>query len=144
MIYERYKDTEKLIVDANELKLADDALVLIYHEDKWYDDVFVDLEGQDVSFEKLKPFIIFAAKNLAEMDVIAQKYSALHGDSRFVDDYEAAYIYLDVPDRIRLRYYGMTQNTEYDVVFQYINGEFTLKSFGMKKDIPPDWAILER
>ena len=64
MIYKRYKDADKLIVDADGLKLSDDALVLIYHEDKWYDDVLIDLEGQAVSFEKLKPYIIFAAKNL--------------------------------------------------------------------------------
>ena len=95
MIYKRYKDADKLIVDADGLKLSDDALVLIYHEDKWYDDVLIDLEGQAVSFEKLKPYIIFAAKNLAEMDVIAQKYSALHGDGRFVDGYEVTYVFLD-------------------------------------------------
>ena len=53
MIYKRYKDADKLIVDADGLKLSDDALVLIYHEDKWYDDVLIDLEGQAVSFEKL-------------------------------------------------------------------------------------------
>ena len=94
MIYKRYKDADKLIVDADGLKLSDDALVLIYHEDKWYDDVLIDLEGQAVSFEKLKPYIIFAAKNLAEMDVIAQKYSALHGDGRFVDGYEVTYVFL--------------------------------------------------
>ena len=84
MIYKRYKDADKLIVDADGLKLSDDALVLIYHEDKWYDDVLIDLEGQAVSFEKLKPYIIFAAKNLAEMDVIAQKYSCLLYTSRCV------------------------------------------------------------
>lgn len=143
MIHKRYKDTDKMVVDVDELKLSDDALVLIYHEDKWYDDVFIDLEGQAVSFEKLKPYIIFAAKNLAEMDAIAQKYSALHGDGRFVDGYEVAYVFLDAPDRIRLRYCGITQNTEFDVVFQYMNDEFSLKSFGMKKDIPSDWTTLE-
>ena len=142
MIYKRYKDADKLIVDADGLKLSDDALVLIYHEDKWYDDVLMDLEGQTVSFEKLKPYIIFAAKNLVEMDVIAQKYSALHGDGRFVDGYEVTYVFLDVPDRIRLRYCGINQNSEFDVVFQYIDGGFSLKSFGMKKDIPSNWATL--
>ena len=55
MIYKRYKDADKLIVDVDGLKMSDDALVLIYHEDKWYDDVLMDLEGQAVSFEKLKP-----------------------------------------------------------------------------------------
>lgn len=95
MIYKRYKDADKLIVDADGLKLSD-----------------------DVSFEKLKPYIIFAAKNLAEMDVIAQKYSALHGDGRFVDGYEVTYVFLDAPDRIRLRYCGINQNCF--LYFQYV------------------------
>ena len=82
------------------------------------DDVLIDLEGQAVSFEKLKPYIIFAAKNLAEMDVIAQKYSALHGDGRFVDGYEVTYVFLDAPDRIRLRYCGINQNCF--LYFQYV------------------------
>ena len=118
MIYKRYKDADKLIVDADGLKLSDDALGLIYHEDKWYDDVLIDLEGQAVRFEKLKPYIIFAAKNLAEMDVIAQKYSALHGGGRFVDGYEVTYVFLDAPDRIRLRYCGINQNCF--LYFQYV------------------------
>lgn len=139
MIYQRYKDSGKLITDVHELELTQNAQVLIYREDQWYDEVFVDLEGRAERFEELKPHIVFVAKNLSKMDAVAQKYSALHGNSRFADGFEIAYILLDAPDRIRLGYYGMRENTEFDVIFQRIDGELILKSFGMVKDIPVDW-----
>lgn len=136
MIHERYTDNSKLVMDINELKLTEDALVLIYYGDKRYDEVTVDLEGEESRYEELKPYIIFVAKNLCKMDCIAQKYSR---DSEFAHRYEVAYIRLNVKDIISLRYYGMIENTEFDVVFQYVNGDFILKSFGMVKNIPLNW-----
>lgn len=94
------------------------------------------LHGQAEIFEELKPMIIFVAENLCTMDGIAQKYD---DDDTFVDSYSIAYVYIDMPDRIKLTYYGSIENTEFDVVFQYTNSEFVLKSFGLKKDIQPDW-----
>ena len=123
-------------MDINELKLTEDALVLIYYGDKRYNEVTIDLEGEESKFEELKPYIIFVAKNLCKMDCIAQKYSR---DSEFAYRYEVAYICLNVKDIISLRYYGMIENTEFDVVFQYVNGDFILKSFGMVKNIPLNW-----
>lgn len=139
MIRKRYTDSSKLIVDVNELKLTKQDTVLIYCEDESHDEIAVNLGAQAEKFEELKPYIIFIAKNLCKMDSIAQRYTALHGNSSFADDYEIAYICLDAPDKIRLGYYGINENTEFDVVFQHINGDFILKSFGMVKDIPPDW-----
>ena len=77
MIYKRYKDADKLIVDADGLKLSDDALVLIYHEDKWYDDVLIDLEGQAVSFEKLKPYIMLSHRNIVHCMGTADSWMAM-------------------------------------------------------------------
>lgn len=139
MIYQRYKDSGKLITDVHELELTQNAQVLIYREDQWYDEVFVDLEGRAERFEKLKPHIVFVAENLSKMDAIAQKYSELHGNRSFADGFEVAYILLDAPDRIRLGYYGMRENTEFEVIFQRIDDALILKSFGMVKDIPVDW-----
>lgn len=136
LIHERYADNLKLVVDANELKLIDETQVLIYFGDKRYNEVTVDLEEEVSKFEELRPYIIFIAKNLCTMDCIAQKYS---GDSKFAYMYEVAYICFDVLDIISLRYYGMNENTEFDVVFQYLNGDFILKSFGMVKNIPLNW-----
>ena len=136
MLRERYNDSNRLITDENELQLSDEAEVMVYREGKWDDEIVVYLDGQTDKFEELKPFIVFVAENLCKMDYIAQKYDR---DSKFVDHYTVAYIRLDMPDKIKLTYYGMVENTEFDVVFQYMDGEFILKSFGMIKDIPYDW-----
>lgn len=139
MINKRYTDQEKLIINTEKLKLTDCTLVQIYHGDKWYGEVFIDLENSAAEFEKLKPHIVFVAEKLCEMDTIIQKYSIFRGDTRFADHYEIAYIYFDKPDRIRLTYYGTCVNTMFDVVFQYINNKFILKSSGSVENIPPDW-----
>ncbi len=80
--------------------------------------------------------IVFIAENLCKMDYIAQKYTR---DNKFAYSYMVAYIYIEIPDRVKLTYYGTIQNTEFDVTFQHINSEFILKSFGMVKDIQPNW-----
>ena len=139
MIQKRYEDSTKLIVDANELELTGTAQVLVYREDKWYDEITVDLQGQEEKFEELKPLIVYAAQNLCKMDVIAQRYSALHGDSKFVEGYKVAYICLGALEEISVYYYGMRENTEFEVIFQRVGDELLLKSFGMTKNIPPDW-----
>lgn len=140
MIQKRYADETRLTLDANELKLTDGTLVRIYEEDKWYDEVCIDLKESAAKFEELKPYLIFIAKNLCKMDAIVQKYySSLKKNTSFADGYEVAYLCLDEPDGIRLTYYGTHENTEFDVIFQHINDEFILKSFGMVKNIPPDW-----
>lgn len=139
MIRKRYIDEKKIIVDANKLKLTDSTLVQIYQEDKWYNEVYFDLEESTSKFERLKPYIMFIAKNICNMDIIVQKYFALHRNTRFADNYEVAYIYLNNPAGIRLTYYGIHENTQFDVLFEYINNEFILKSCGMVKNIPSDW-----
>lgn len=136
LIHKRYTDILKLVTDIDELKLIQGTQVLIYRGDKWYDEVTVDLEGQKEQFEKLRPYIVSITKNLCEMDSIAQKYSR---DSKFAFNYQIACIHLSAPDIISMRYFGMIENTEFDVVFQHINGNFILKSFGMVNNIPPDW-----
>ena len=123
----------------NELELINETQVLVYHEDKWYNEVIVDLEGQEEKFIELKSHIVFIAKNLCKLDSMAQHYSVLHGDSKFVDDYEIAYIRLVELDEVSLTYYGIQENTEFDVVFQCVDSGFLLKSFGSIKNIASDW-----
>lgn len=138
MAYRRYNDENRLITDRDQLQLTNGTEVVIYSEDAFHEDIVVDLEGQADRFEELKPLIVFAAANLCEMDCVAQEYD---GDEQFADHYEAAYVSLDAPDRIRITYFGACENTEFDVVFQRVNNDLVLKSFGMAKDIAPDWYI---
>lgn len=139
MIKKRYTDTAQLITNIDKLELTDAGEVLIYCGDKWYDEVTVNLEGEEEKFEELKPMIAHVAKNLWKIDLIAQRYDTLYGDGKFFYSYEVAYICFSTLDEISVRYYGMQVNTEFDVVFQCANDEFRLKSFGMRKNIPPDW-----
>lgn len=139
MIQKRYTDTAKLITNIDKLKLTDAGEVLIYCGDKWYGEVTVNLEGKEEKFEELKPAIVYIAENLWKIDLIAQKYSNLRGDSKFAYSYEMVYICLNTLDEISVRYYGMQMNSEFDVIFRRVNDEFLLKSFGTRKNIPPDW-----
>lgn len=140
MIRSRYADRSKIITDEKKLQLTDETQVMIFRGDEIYSEVVVDLEERAAEFEKLKSLIVFIAGSLDEMDRIAQKYAE---DSHFTEHYEAVIVYLDGHDRLRLEYWGMIENTVFDVIFQY-NIEETengliLKAFGMQKDIPPDW-----
>lgn len=136
MIHKRYNNKSKLITNINEFQLTNETEVIIYLEEQYYDEVVVDLEGQTDKFDELKPLIGFVAENLCKMDCIAQKYD---GDDKFAENYAIAYVCLDSPNTIKLTYFGTFVNTEFDVVFQYINGELILKSFGTMKNIPSDW-----
>lgn len=136
MIHNRYNNKSKLITNINEFQLTNETEVIIYREEQYYDEIVVDLERQVDKFDELKPFIGFVAENLSKMDCIAQKYD---GDDKFAENYAIAYICLDAPDTIKLTYFGTFVNTEFDVVFQCLNGELVLKSFGTTKNIPSDW-----
>lgn len=118
--------------------MTNDAEVVIYRESKWENEIVICLGDQADRFEELKPFIILTAENLCKMDYMAQKYE-YDCDSSFADHFGIAYICLDALEKVILTYYGTIENTEFDVAFQYLNGMFILKSFGMVKDIPPDW-----
>lgn len=140
MTKKRYMDTTKLITNIDNLKLTDEGDVLIYCGDEWYIEVSVDLHGKEEQFEQLKPMIVYLAKNLCNIDMIAQKYSALDDkDDEFVYNYEIAYIDISALDEISVTYYGMRVNTQFDVVFQCVDNQFLLKSFGTRKNIPLDW-----
>uniref|UniRef100_UPI0040568C1F hypothetical protein n=1 Tax=Agathobacter sp. TaxID=2021311 RepID=UPI0040568C1F len=141
MIRKRYTDTKKMIVDVSKFELINTTEVLVYHEDKWYNEVIVNLEGQEEKFEELKPHIAYIVKNLCKLDMIAQKYSVLHGDSKFADCYEVAYIRFIDFDEVCLTYYGIHENTEFDVVFQCADDAFFLKRFGMVKNIVSGWDV---
>ena len=135
MAHKRYNDEKRLITDRNQLQLTNGTEVVIYREDAFHEDIVVELEGQADQFEELKPLIAFAAANLCEMDCVAQEYD---GDGQFAERYEAAYVCLDAPDRVRITYFGTCENTEFDVVFQRESNDLVLKSFGMAKDIASD------
>ena len=139
MIHERYKDKERLLLNADQLTLTEDTLVQIYQGDKFFDEVFIDLEEDVEKFELLKPYMIWIAENLCQMDIIVQKYNILRGLPKFAMEFSIGNIYLELPDKIRIRYYGTYENTEFVVLLQYINDKFILQQYGNRTDILQDW-----
>ena len=134
-MYNRYHDIEKFITNPEKLQIVNGWEVYISSEEDY--DIVVDLEGHKEEFESLKPFIAFIARNICELDNTVQKFDRLHsGESRFPFDLEL--IFIDA-SHVILEYWGTEVNTQFDVVFEYRKGKFTLKKFGMIQDIPADW-----
>lgn len=134
-MYNRYYDIKKFITDPEKLQIVNGSEVYISSEEDY--DIVVDLKGHKEEFESLKPFIAFVARNICELDNTAQKFDKLHsGESRFPFDLEL--VFIDV-SHVILEYWGTEVNTQFDVVFEYSKGKFTLKKFGMIQDIPADW-----
>lgn len=138
-MYNRYGDIEKLITDPDQLRMVNGSEVYISSEDDY--DIVVDLQGHTEDFEGLKPFIIFIAQSICELDNIAQKFDSLFNKgSRF--SYDLEIVFIDKPYVI-LEYWETEVNSQFDVVFEHNAGRFTLKSFGTILDIPPDWEHKE-
>ena len=134
-MYNRYHDIKKFVTDPEKLQIVNGSEVYISSEEDY--DIVVDLKEHKEEFESLKPFIAFIARNICELDNTAQKFNRLHsGESRFPFDLEL--IFIDV-SHVILEYWGTEVNTQFDVVFEYSKGKFTLKKFGMIQDIPADW-----
>lgn len=134
-MYNRYADIEKFVTDPDELQITNGSEVYISSEDNY--DIVVDLQGHTEDFEQLKPFISFVAKNICELDNIAQKFDNLHSKSSQFP-YVVAVVFVDNPYVI-LEYWGTEENTQFDVVFEFNKGKFLLKSFGTIQSIPEDW-----
>ena len=134
-MYNRYHDIKKFVTDPEKLQIVNGSEVYISSEEDY--DIVVDLKEHKEEFESLKPFIAFIARNICELDNTAQKFNRLHsGESRFPFDLEL--IFIDV-SHVIFEYWGTEVNTQFDVVFEYSKGKFTLKKFGMIQDIPADW-----
>lgn len=135
-MYNRYNDIRKFITDDSKLKIENGSEVYISSEENY--DIVVDLDDRIDEFDKIKPLIVFVAKNVCELDNIVQRFDrkCLNGNQF---PYELEIIYIDKPNFIKFQYWGTTENTMFDVVFKYENNKFVLKSFGLCDNIPADW-----
>lgn len=134
-MYDRYSDITKFITDSSQLKIEYGSYVYISKEEDY--DIAVDLDENIDKFEALKPFIVFLAKHICELDNITQRFWNRRHPDDIMEDI-LSIVYIDGNDII-LEYWGATVNTQYDVIFEYKNNWFRLKSFGAIKDIPGDW-----
>lgn len=134
-MYNRYADIDKFVTDPDKLQITNGSEVYISKEDDY--DIVVDLQGHTEDFEQLKPFISFVAKNICELDNIAQRFDSLHNKSGQFP-YVVAIVFVDDP-YIIIEYWGTEENTQFDVVFEHTKETFLLKSFGTIQDIPENW-----
>ena len=140
-MYDRYSDISKFITDPDKLTIADGECVYISGES--YYDIAVDLEGCYGSFDEVKPFIAFLAGNINELDNTVQRFGCRNGGGYdpTVDEtpFELELVKIYKPNTVALGYFCTDVNSQFDAVFEYIDGQFFLRSFGTVRNIPNDW-----
>ncbi|NBI67522.1 hypothetical protein D1646_12015 [Pseudoflavonifractor sp. 60] len=134
----RYGDLSKFVTDPDRLELTRDGLVYLSAEEDY--DIAADLSGQEEKFIALRPQLASTARNLGRLDDLVQRchQEQSGGGRRF--PYSLEFVYLDKPYLI-LEYWGMIENTTFDVVFRQEDGKFIMESFGMRNNLPPDWSV---
>lgn len=166
-MYDRYGDISKFITDPDRLEIADGECVYISGERDY--DIAVDLEGCYDTFENVKPFIALIAKHVCELDNTVLRFNNTtrfndkplklaklpcpEGFLRY--DYSGciektheeerefhfilSLIFIDKPNFVTFDYWATNMNNQLSAVFEYKDGRFFLRQFGMIDLIPDDW-----
>ena len=166
--FNRYGDLSKFITDLDLLQATGDGGVYISNEDNY--DIAVYLETCYASFDEVKPFIVFLATQICELDNAVQRfhrkkrikkngrgyvslpsptgtyridYSQSMEDNpapqEEKSDFILAYIYMEEKNQISFNYWCTTENSEFDVVFEYKENKFFMRSYGIIDNIPDNW-----
>ena len=162
--FNRYGDISKFITDPDLLQATgDNRGVYISNEDNY--GIAVYLETCYASFDEVKPFIAFLATQICELDNAVQRFDRKSQKKRIrrdvslprpyrIDyssmednptpqeeksDFILAYIYMEEKNRISFNYWCTTENSEFDVVFEYKENKFFMRSFGLIDNIPDNW-----
>ncbi|MCI8669789.1 MAG: hypothetical protein HFI34_09770 [Lachnospiraceae bacterium] len=72
-MYNRYEDISKFILDIEQLCVADDGYVYISKEEDY--GIAIDMESCYGSLDEAKPFIVFLAKHICELDNLVQRFN---------------------------------------------------------------------
>lgn len=135
--YNRYSDKSKFIADESRIEFYEDCYIRISDEDDYDMEIVLTKGARDIA--DIKKYIISLIGYICELDNMAQKYLSIQHPALDQFPYDLANIYIDGPEDIRLGYYGIIENTEFDVGFKFVENRFVLRSYGMTKDIPEDW-----
>ena len=71
-MYHRYGDISKFIIDMEQLYIADDGYVYISKEEDY--DIAVYLESCCGPLDEVKPFLVFLAAHICELDNLVQRF----------------------------------------------------------------------
>lgn len=107
--FNRYGDLSKFITDPDLLQVTGDECIYISNANDY--DIAVDLESCYASFDEVKPFITFLATQIYELDNAAQRF---HRKKR-------------------------VKNSQLEVVFEYKENKFFLRTYGAIDNIPDNW-----
>lgn len=107
--FNRYGDLSKFITDPDLLQVTGDECIYISNENDY--DIAVDLETCYASFDEVKPFIAFLATQICELDNAVQRF---HRKKR-------------------------VKNSQLEVVFEYKENKFFLRTYGAIDNIPDNW-----
>ncbi len=165
-MYNRYGDISKFVTNPEHLVITEDKSVFISREEDY--DIMVDLEDCCDSFENIKPFIVTVAKHVCELDNTVQRFHntmrfngkplglanlpSPRGILRFDFNkcmvkcnqerefsFKLELIYIENPNSAALVYWATNENNEFVAEFEYKNGKFFLRKYGMIDLIPDDW-----
>lgn len=165
-MYDRYGDISKFITDPNLLVMTEEKSVYISRTEDY--DITVELEDCLCSFENIKPFIVTVAEHVCEMDNTIQRFHGTmrfsgeplgparlpsppgvlrydfnkcmirkSRESEFM--FELAMIYIERLNSAALVYWAVDKNDEFAAEFEYKDGKFFLRKYGMIDLIPDDW-----
>ena len=166
-MYDRYGDISKFITDPDRLEIADGNCVYISGEKDY--DIAVDLEGCYDTFENVKPFIALIARHVCELDNMVLRFNNTtrfndkplklaklpcpvgflrYDYSKCIEkthEQESEFhfilslIFIEEPNFVTFDYWATNMNNQFSTVFEYKDGRFFLRQFGMIDLIPDDW-----
>lgn len=166
-MFDRYGDITKFITEPD--KLIYDGVMFVSISDMNDYDIRFDLDSRFGSFDEQKTFIAFLAGHICEMDNTVQRFANSRclqdGISEFTyskypqnikiitEPKEAECDYrLDFISRtnslknrganyvfITLDYCVPKSNSQFDAIFEYVDGRFHLRRFKNIIEIPDDW-----
>lgn len=166
-MYDRYSDISKFTTDMDKLQIDEEFCIYISE----YYDISLNLEDYLEDFEKQKPFIIYLIKHICELDNMVQRFhnskkrqeklvslpspfgllrydycKSMENEPKVIQKdfpFELAVIYLVDRNIVVFDYWHTQENSQFEVKFEYEDGIFHLRSFGMFDCIPDNWEAKE-
>ena len=130
----RYGDLSKFITDPKklELKFGEEVTMSEYYH------IVFNTEDAPCGFEELRPFIANLAKDVCELDNLAQKFSMHEGED--FSDYNIFFIGIDEDYNVCIVYDSTKVANVCEVWFEKKQGKYYLRKFGWVDEIPDDWT----
>ena len=131
-MYNRYGDMSKFIIDMEQLCIADDGYVYISKEEDY--DIAAYLESCCGPLDEVKPFLVFLAAHICELDNLVQRF---HQKKRIKN---GGCGYVCLPSSIGVLRFDYSQSMENDPDPQEKEFPFKLEIIGLEA---PDRVVFD-